>query len=73
MTGSQLKIASVIDQFYDEGAPMGIYGIKYKEAVIRLEQQAQDEVVSVSVLEDVTRSKTVHPGALTLAKLTRSM
>lgn len=26
---------------------MGIYGVKYKEAVVRLEQQAQDEVVSV--------------------------
>lgn len=46
MTGSQVKIAATIDQFYDEGAPMGIYGVKYKEAVGKLEQQAQDEVVS---------------------------
>lgn len=45
MTGSQLKIASTIDQFYDEGAPMGIYGVKYKEAVGKLEQQAQGELV----------------------------
>ncbi|KAF9411990.1 hypothetical protein BGZ76_005250, partial [Entomortierella beljakovae] len=44
MTGSQLKIANTIEQFYDEGAPMGIYGIKYKEAVTKLEQQAQDEI-----------------------------
>jgi len=46
MTGTQVKIAATIDQFYDEGAPMGIYGVKYKEAVGKLEQQAQDEVVS---------------------------
>lgn len=45
MTGSQLKIASTIDQFYDDGAPMGVYGVKYKEAVGKLEQQAQDELV----------------------------
>ncbi|KAI8598050.1 hypothetical protein EDD21DRAFT_326198 [Dissophora ornata] len=58
MTGSQLKIASTIDQFYDEGAPMGIYGIKYKEAVSKLEQQAQDEVDAAyrtTVLEPVGR------------------
>ncbi len=52
MTGSQLKIATTIDQFYDEGAPMGIYGIKYKEAVAKLEQQAQDEVVNHALWEE---------------------
>lgn len=46
MTASQLKIASTIDQYYDEGEPMGIYGVKYKEAITKLEQQAREEVVS---------------------------
>lgn len=45
MTASQLKIASTIDEYYDEGEPMGIYGVKYKEAITKLEQQAREEVV----------------------------
>ncbi|KAF9574709.1 hypothetical protein EC968_005714 [Mortierella alpina] len=64
MTGSQLKIATTIDQFYDEGAPMGIYGIKYKEAVAKLEQQAQDEVDAAyrtTVLEPVGRYSAYFP------------
>ncbi|KAG0306545.1 hypothetical protein BGZ98_002163 [Dissophora globulifera] len=64
MTGSQLRIASTIDQFYDEGAPMGIYGIKYKEAVAKLEQQAQDEVDAAyrtTVLEPVGRYAAYFP------------
>jgi amphiphysin len=54
VAGSQLKIASVIDQFYDDGAPMGIYGVKYKEAVVRLDQQAQDELVRIQAIEPHT-------------------
>ncbi|KAF9902035.1 hypothetical protein EC991_005391 [Linnemannia zychae] len=64
MTGSQLKIASTIDQFYDEGAPMGIYGVKYKEAVGKLEQQAQDELdhsYRMAVLEPIGRYASYFP------------
>ncbi|KAG0378937.1 MAG: hypothetical protein J3R72DRAFT_462742 [Linnemannia gamsii] len=64
MTGSQLKIASTIDQFYDEGAPMGIYGVKYKEAVGKLEQQAQDELdvsYRTAVLEPIGRYASYFP------------
>ncbi|KAF9915926.1 hypothetical protein BX616_005050 [Lobosporangium transversale] len=64
MTGSQLKIASTIDQFYDEGAPMGIYGVKYKEAVAKLEQQTQDEVDATfrtTVLEPIGRYSAYFP------------
>ncbi|KAF9363744.1 hypothetical protein BGX34_003392 [Mortierella sp. NVP85] len=64
MTGSQLRLASLIDQFYDEGAPMGIYGVKYKEAVVRLEQQAQDEVDATyrtTVLEPIGRYSSYFP------------
>ncbi|KAF9188596.1 hypothetical protein BGZ50_001249 [Haplosporangium sp. Z 11] len=64
MTASQLTIATTIDQFYDEGAPMGIYGIKYKEAVAKLEQQAQDEIDAAyrtTVLEPVGRYSAYFP------------
>ncbi|KAG0043990.1 hypothetical protein BGZ83_010791 [Gryganskiella cystojenkinii] len=64
MTGSQVKIAQTIDQFYDEGAPMGIYGVKYKEAVGKLEQQAQDEVDAAyrtTVLEPIGRYSAYFP------------
>ncbi|KAF9139859.1 hypothetical protein BGX30_007391 [Mortierella sp. GBA39] len=64
MTGSQLKIASTIDQFYDDGAPMGVYGVKYKEAVGRLEQQAQDELDAsyrTAVLEPIGRYASYFP------------
>ncbi|KAF9585094.1 hypothetical protein BGW38_003937 [Lunasporangiospora selenospora] len=64
MTGSQLKIASTIDQFYDDGAPMGIYGTKYKEAVAKLEQQALEEVDTAyrtTVLEPVGRYSSYFP------------
>ncbi|KAG0257152.1 hypothetical protein BG011_004136 [Mortierella polycephala] len=64
MTASQLTIATTIDQFYDEGAPMGIYGIKYKEAVAKLEQQAQDEIDAAyrtTVLEPVGRYSAFFP------------
>ncbi|KAG0246996.1 hypothetical protein B0O80DRAFT_106184 [Mortierella sp. GBAus27b] len=64
VAGSQLKIASVIDQFYDDGAPMGIYGVKYKEAVVRLDQQAQDELDAAyrtTVLEPIGRYNSYFP------------
>ncbi|KAF9084614.1 hypothetical protein BGX29_008128 [Mortierella sp. GBA35] len=64
MTGSQLKIASTIDQFYDEGAPMGIYGVKYKEAIGKLEQQAQDELDNsfrMAVMEPIGRYASYFP------------
>ncbi|KAF9333519.1 Bridging integrator 3 [Podila minutissima] len=64
MTASQLKIASTIDQYYDEGEPMGIYGVKYKEAITKLEQQTREEVDTAyrtSVLEPIGRYSAYFP------------
>ncbi|KAF9158420.1 hypothetical protein DFQ27_007054 [Actinomortierella ambigua] len=64
MTGAQLRIASTIDQFYDEGAPMGIYGVKYKEAVTKLDEQAREDIDSAyrtTVLEPIGRFAAYFP------------
>ncbi len=46
MTAAQVRIATTLEQFYDETEPMGTSGVKYKEAVTKMETQANEEVVS---------------------------
>lgn len=46
MTAAQVRIATTLEQFYDETEPMGVSGVKYKDAVTKMETQAHEEVVS---------------------------
>lgn len=40
-----MRIATTIEQYFDEADPMGAYGIKYKEAVTKLEEGVREDVV----------------------------
>ncbi|KAF9088545.1 hypothetical protein BGX27_002677, partial [Mortierella sp. AM989] len=43
MTSAQVRLANILEQFYDEGEPMSVSGEKYRDAVTKMEQQAQSE------------------------------
>lgn len=48
MTNAQTRIANTIQHFYDDSAPMGQCGIKYKETVEKLDEEAKKDMVSIS-------------------------
>lgn len=45
MMGAQVRMANTLEQFYDESTPIGPAYQRYKDAVIKMETQACDEVV----------------------------
>lgn len=45
MTNAQTRIANTIHHFYDDSAPMGQCGIKYKETVEKLDEEAKKDMV----------------------------
>jgi hypothetical protein len=47
MTNAQTRIANTIHHFYDDSAPMGQCGIKYKETVEKLDEEAKKDMVSL--------------------------
>ncbi|KAG0042248.1 hypothetical protein BGZ83_000728 [Gryganskiella cystojenkinii] len=64
MTGSQVRIANALELFYDDNEPMGQYGIKYKEAVTKMEEQTRTEVqeaYKTTVLEPIGRFYAYFP------------
>ncbi|KAG0076860.1 hypothetical protein BGZ92_002212 [Podila epicladia] len=64
MTGSQLRIATTIEQYFDDTDPMGDYGIKYKEAVTKLEEEVREDVDAgyrQTVLEPIGRYHAYFP------------
>ncbi|KAF9196564.1 hypothetical protein BGZ49_002759 [Haplosporangium sp. Z 27] len=63
MTGAQVRLANILEQFYDDGEPMSAAGEKYREAVIKMEQQAHDEDAAfrATVLEPIGRYYSYFP------------
>ncbi|KAF9933780.1 hypothetical protein BGZ67_004151 [Mortierella alpina] len=64
MTAAQVRIATTLEQFYDESEPMGTSGEKYKEAVTKMETQADTEVAAAyrtTVLEPIGRYYAYFP------------
>ncbi|RUS20604.1 BAR domain-containing protein [Jimgerdemannia flammicorona] len=58
MTASQKRIADTIHHFYDETAPLGLCGSKYKEVVERLDEDCRGELDTsfrTTVLEPLGR------------------
>lgn len=41
-----MRIATTIEQYFDDTDPMGANGVKYKEAVTKLEEEVREDVVS---------------------------
>lgn len=50
MTNAQTRIATTIHHFYDDSAPMGQCGIKYKETVEKLDEEAKKDMVGEASL-----------------------
>lgn len=46
MTAAQKRIADTIHHFYDETAPLGLCGSKYREVVEKLDEDCRGEFVS---------------------------
>ncbi|KAI7824131.1 hypothetical protein BC939DRAFT_516194 [Gamsiella multidivaricata] len=65
MTAAQVRIANTLENFYDEGEPMGLSGQKYRDAVTKMEQQIQEEVRSppyrAAVLDPIGRYNAYFP------------
>ncbi|KAF8934891.1 hypothetical protein BGZ58_005368 [Dissophora ornata] len=63
MNAAQVRISNTLEQFYDDGEPMGLAGHKYKDAVTKMEQQAQDEDAAYrsTVLEPIGRYNAYFP------------
>ncbi|KAF9577657.1 hypothetical protein BGW38_007003, partial [Lunasporangiospora selenospora] len=63
MAGAQVRIATTLEQLHDESEPMPVHGVKYKEAVSRMEQQATDEdsAFRSTVLEPIGRYYAYFP------------
>ncbi|KAG0002484.1 hypothetical protein BGZ65_002596, partial [Modicella reniformis] len=63
MTAAQTKIAVTVEQFYDDSEPMGVSGHKYKDAVTKMERQAQEEDTSyrTTVLDPIGRYNAYFP------------
>ncbi|KAG0247794.1 hypothetical protein BG011_000920, partial [Mortierella polycephala] len=58
MAAAQVRVASTLELFYDEGESMGQAGEKYKYAVTKMEQQTNEEVAVAfrsAVLEPIGR------------------
>jgi amphiphysin len=50
MVGAQVRMATTLEQFYDESTPIGPAYHRYKDAVTKMETQARDEVVRFFLL-----------------------
>ncbi|KAI9235027.1 MAG: hypothetical protein BYD32DRAFT_422056 [Podila humilis] len=64
VTGTQVRIATTIEQYFDEADPMGAYGVKYKEAVTKLEEEVREDVDAgfrQAVLEPIGRYYAYFP------------
>ncbi|KAG0021316.1 hypothetical protein BGZ81_008946 [Podila clonocystis] len=64
VTGSQVRIATTMEQYFDETDPMGTYGVKYKEAVTKLEEEIREDVDAgyrQTVLEPIGRYYAYFP------------
>ncbi|KAF9997413.1 hypothetical protein BGZ80_010529 [Entomortierella chlamydospora] len=63
MTGAQVRLSNILEQFYDEGEPIGASGERYKDAVTKLEQQVQNEDAAFrsTVLEPIGRYYSYFP------------
>ncbi|CAM0139640.1 unnamed protein product [Umbelopsis sp. WA50703] len=58
MTNAQTRIANTIHHFYDDSAPMGQCGIKYKETVEKLDEEAKkdmDATYRTTIIEPLSR------------------
>ena len=56
MTTASLRIAGTVDQFYDESAPLAFAGLKYKDAITSLDEEARttlDKNLKACVLEPI--------------------
>ncbi|KAF9422525.1 hypothetical protein BGZ76_003771 [Entomortierella beljakovae] len=63
MSGAQVRLANILEQFYEEGETMSNAGIKYRDAVTKLEEKATEEegAYRVAVLEPVGRYYSYFP------------
>ncbi|KAG0299677.1 hypothetical protein BGZ98_009855 [Dissophora globulifera] len=63
MNGAQVRIATSLEQFHDEGQPMSLAGQRYRDAVTKMEQQVQDVdgAYRTTVLEPIGRYYAYFP------------
>jgi len=45
MTTAQVRIATTMENFYDDTAPMGPSGIEYKRVIEKLDEEARSNLV----------------------------
>jgi amphiphysin len=51
MTTAQVRIATTVENFYDDTAPMGQSGIEYKRAIEKLDEEARSSLVCKMIKE----------------------
>ncbi|KAF9932524.1 hypothetical protein FBU30_007963 [Linnemannia zychae] len=64
MMSAQVRVANTLEQFYDDSAPIGSAGQRYKDAVTKMESQAHNEIDAsyrTTVLEPIGRYYAYFP------------